>query len=195
MVYDFNIVNTRKVEGLENVTEVEAQITLIDLDSGESKIYNFFGQGQDKGDKGIYKAYTGLQKYFFMKNFLISTGDDPENDSGKANQTAQKTTTATARKSSFVPPTRTSTPALTTPPPTVDNSLTVTGDQNGNLTGMVATVPGSTAQVGVAVTADTPTNVTTTAAPVTAAPTTTTVKKPRGHFNPPKRTPKPAREE
>ena len=84
MVYDFNIIGTRKIEGLENVTEVEAEITLIDLSSGESKVYSFFGQGQDKGDKGIYKAYTGLQKYFFMKNFLISTGDDPENDSGLA---------------------------------------------------------------------------------------------------------------
>ena len=109
LVYDFNIVGTRKVEGLENVTEVEAEITLIDLDSSESKVYSFFGQGQDKGDKGIYKAYTGLQKYFFMKNFLISTGDDPENDTGKANQAVAKpatTAATTTKKSAFVAPTR-----------------------------------------------------------------------------------------
>ena len=117
LVYDFNIVGTRKVEGLENVTEVEAEITLIDLDSSESKVYSFFGQGQDKGDKGIYKAYTGLQKYFFMKNFLISTGDDPENDTGKANQAVAKPATTAAaptKKSAFVAPTRAQAVNLTT---------------------------------------------------------------------------------
>ena len=40
------------------------------------------GQGNDSGDKGGYKAITGAMKYFLMKNFLIATGDDPENDEG-----------------------------------------------------------------------------------------------------------------
>ena len=38
------------------------------------------GEGADTGDKGIYKAMTGAEKYFLMKTFLISTGDDPEAD-------------------------------------------------------------------------------------------------------------------
>jgi hypothetical protein len=29
----------------------------------------------------VYKAITGAMKYFISKNFLISTGDDPEKDS------------------------------------------------------------------------------------------------------------------
>ena len=40
----------------------------------------FVGTGADTGDKGVYKAMTGAEKYFLMKTFLISTGDDPEAD-------------------------------------------------------------------------------------------------------------------
>lgn len=36
------------------------------------------GEGMDTGDKAIYKAITGAQKYVLMKTFLIPTGDDPE---------------------------------------------------------------------------------------------------------------------
>lgn len=32
------------------------------------------------GDKGIYKALTGANKYLLFKLFQIETGDDPEND-------------------------------------------------------------------------------------------------------------------
>ncbi|KRM17466.1 hypothetical protein FD31_GL002657 [Companilactobacillus nantensis DSM 16982] len=39
------------------------------------------GIGMDSGDKAIYKAETGAQKNFLMQLFLMSTGDDPENDS------------------------------------------------------------------------------------------------------------------
>lgn len=45
------------------------------------------GCGNDKnskggvGDKGIYKAATGANKYLLFKLFQIETGDDPEKDS------------------------------------------------------------------------------------------------------------------
>ena len=32
------------------------------------------------GDKGVYKAITGANKYLLFKLFQIETGDDPEND-------------------------------------------------------------------------------------------------------------------
>lgn len=43
----------------------------------------FVGEGQDRGDKAIYKAYTGAHKYFLLRMFNISTGDDndPERES------------------------------------------------------------------------------------------------------------------
>ena len=38
------------------------------------------GQGQDRGDKGIYKAITGAAKYIYAQLFALPTTDDPEAD-------------------------------------------------------------------------------------------------------------------
>jgi len=61
-------------------TKVKMEFTLADIETGETLKSTFWGEGQDKGDKGLYKAYTGATKYFLMKTFLIPTGDDPEAD-------------------------------------------------------------------------------------------------------------------
>jgi hypothetical protein len=45
----------------------------------------FIGYGADTGDKGVYKAMTGAEKYALFKSFLVSSGDDPEADE-KADQ-------------------------------------------------------------------------------------------------------------
>ena len=48
-----------------------------------------YGAGGDKakngniGDKGTYKALTGVNKYFLRQLFQIETGTDPEKDGGK----------------------------------------------------------------------------------------------------------------
>jgi hypothetical protein len=54
--------------------------TFVDAESGESYTVTYPGDGADTGDKGIYKAITGADKYLLMKTFLIETGDDPEKD-------------------------------------------------------------------------------------------------------------------
>lgn len=64
----------------EALTTATLEITLVCADSGEKMVTRWQGQGLDAGDKGYYKAYTGAMKYFLMKTFLISTGDDPEQD-------------------------------------------------------------------------------------------------------------------
>lgn len=48
----------------------------------------FPGYGMDTGDKGIYKALTGAEKAYLMKQFLISTDDDPEADENVDRQQA-----------------------------------------------------------------------------------------------------------
>lgn len=63
-------------------TKVKMEFTLADTETGETIKSVYWGEGQDKGDKGLYKAYTGATKYFLMKTFLIPTGDDPEGDTG-----------------------------------------------------------------------------------------------------------------
>jgi hypothetical protein len=63
------------------LTTVHVNFQWMDGDSGESlAAASFVGTGADTGDKGAYKAMTGAEKYFLMKTFLISTGDDPEAD-------------------------------------------------------------------------------------------------------------------
>ena len=74
------------IDGHGNTT-VTVEYTLAHKD-GEiwpEKIYAF-GCGNDRsktgvGDKGLYKALTGANKYLLFKLFQIETGDDPENDS------------------------------------------------------------------------------------------------------------------
>ena len=62
------------------LTEVEMIYEVCDLDSPDSVKIAWWGEGADKKDKGLYKAYTGGSKYFLLKFFGLATGDDPEND-------------------------------------------------------------------------------------------------------------------
>ena len=68
-------------------------------ESGENLMCHFFGCGNDRntkgvGDKGLYKAITGANKYFLLKTFQLETGDDPERDENYVRpSTEQKTTT------------------------------------------------------------------------------------------------------
>ncbi len=68
------------------VTTVKMEYTLIHKDGDIwPEIIHAAGQGGDKnktgvGDKGLYKAITGANKYLLFKLFQIETGDDPERD-------------------------------------------------------------------------------------------------------------------
>lgn len=80
-----------KSGGDQFLTQLEVQYQLLDTDSGESLTATAYGQGQDKGDKGVYKAATGAEKYFLLKTFLIPTGDDPEKEPYANTRPAQST--------------------------------------------------------------------------------------------------------
>lgn len=59
--------------------------------SGECITFDMPGAGNDKnkngiGDKGVYKALTGSNKYAHLKAFNLSTGDDPERDGDAARE-------------------------------------------------------------------------------------------------------------
>ncbi len=63
------------------ITKVVMEFRFVDGESGEATAPRTFpGEGADSGDKGIYKAMTGAEKYFLLKSFFVSTGDDPEAD-------------------------------------------------------------------------------------------------------------------
>lgn len=69
-----------KREVIGDITFLDVKFTVFDGDSGESIQFDGVGAGQDKGDKGPYKALTGALKYALLKLFQIPTGDDPELD-------------------------------------------------------------------------------------------------------------------
>lgn len=66
------------------VTTVQMEYTLVHKDGDIwPNVICAAGQGGDKnkngvGDKGLYKAITGANKYLLFKLFQIETGDDPE---------------------------------------------------------------------------------------------------------------------
>lgn len=68
-----------------DIAKVKMEFTLVDIDTGAELKSYYWGEGQDKGDKAIYKAYTGAVKYFLLKMFLVSTGDDAEFDQPNTN--------------------------------------------------------------------------------------------------------------
>lgn len=94
-----------------NMVFVKTRHTFSDAESGETIEVHGHGCGEDSGDKAIYKAITGAMKYFVSKNFLMSTGDDPEKDEDKeergqsvvSNQTVSNQPLASDESSSFTP--------------------------------------------------------------------------------------------
>lgn len=69
--------------GVQQLVTLEVQFTIFDAESGESIQFTGFGDGQDFGDKALYKAKTGALKYALTSLFLIPTGDDPETEGKK----------------------------------------------------------------------------------------------------------------
>lgn len=74
--------HTNRSGKTEYIVTVEVEFTFMDGETGETITFTQYGEGQDSGDKGTYKAMTGAQKYALMKAFMIPTGDDPESDNG-----------------------------------------------------------------------------------------------------------------
>lgn len=73
-------VTTTKSGNTEYIYRVDMDFVFMDAETGESLTVQMSGEGQDVGDKAIFKAISGCQKYALMKAFMIPTGDDPEGD-------------------------------------------------------------------------------------------------------------------
>lgn len=66
---------------MDGITQIMMKFTLVNIDKPEEKVEAIIpAQGQDKGDKGVYKALTGAKKYFAALTFMVATGDDPEKE-------------------------------------------------------------------------------------------------------------------
>jgi hypothetical protein len=76
--------------GTQRMCTAKVRFTVEDGESGETRSFVVYGQGQDAGDKAFYKALTGAEKYALLKLFMIPTGDDPEAESPPAKEQAEK---------------------------------------------------------------------------------------------------------
>jgi len=66
-----------------NITRLAMNYVLVNVDNpAETFHVPWYGEATDTQDKGIYKAYTGAEKYALMKLFMVAGEDaDPERDS------------------------------------------------------------------------------------------------------------------
>lgn len=82
LIKSVDTMDTGKTSGRSNEkvfrTIVHTAHIFHDGETGEMLEINGYGVGEDTADKGAYKAMTGAMKYAMSKNFLISSGDDPE---------------------------------------------------------------------------------------------------------------------
>lgn len=68
------------IENKDNITRVVISYLIVDADSGDSVCVEMGGEGQDSGDKAIYKAFTGAYKYMQRQTFSLTSQDsDPDN--------------------------------------------------------------------------------------------------------------------
>lgn len=93
----FPSVSVKEVIQNGTLTTIITEHTFTDVDTGQQIVVSFAGSGDDKGDKGLYKAMTGDTKYLLMKTFLIPTGDDPEVDNTTDARNEGKPTGATTK--------------------------------------------------------------------------------------------------
>lgn len=124
--------NASEITNIGDMTQVKITYTWHCIDSGESMAVVGFGQGCDKQDKGIYKAYTGGLKYFLMKSFLISSEDDPENEKEEKKQygsTNNKVTRSELRPHGIASPAAIAIASKFTYPPVMGNAFKFTHDK------------------------------------------------------------------
>ena len=73
---------TRKTQSGSSQYAVRVQLTIRAVhESGQWAQVAVSGEGQDRADKGIYKAITGARKYGIACLLGLATSDDPEGDS------------------------------------------------------------------------------------------------------------------
>jgi hypothetical protein len=113
-VIEYGVREVEAKNGKMRITFAKVAWTFVDGETGESRTINVPGEGQDYGDKGLYKAMTGSMKYLLMTSFLIPTGEgDPEHDSDEEEKPAGRP--AAPPKPAQPPPPKPDAPKSTAP--------------------------------------------------------------------------------
>lgn len=88
IIFQFSTSNVRIENGL---TFLDCAYAFHDVESGESLTGTFVGSGAGRDEKGNYAAVTGAIKYILTSNFIVPTGDDPEDDKNEVPKTKKET--------------------------------------------------------------------------------------------------------
>jgi hypothetical protein len=64
-------------------TTIHFQFTFACGDTGATRSSPWIGQVDDNSDKAVSKCATAAEKYFLMKTFIVSAGDEPDSDADK----------------------------------------------------------------------------------------------------------------
>ena len=81
--HKFDVLDVEDIVGTNgqpNGRRVKILFELYDVETGYCEKTTVYGEGIDKGDKALYKAFTGALKSYLANTFLIATGNEPEND-------------------------------------------------------------------------------------------------------------------
>jgi hypothetical protein len=95
----------------EYIYKANMRFTFFDAETGESLTGCMSGEGQDNGDKALYKSISGTQKYILMKTFMITDHNDPEGDEGVDERNNGKTPVKPAQPPTSSAPSTNSNPA------------------------------------------------------------------------------------
>lgn len=68
---------------------VDFEFTFADSDTGEYEVRKWSAEADAADDKGINKCATAAEKYFLLKTFIVSTGDEPDADADGARKRTQ----------------------------------------------------------------------------------------------------------
>jgi hypothetical protein len=119
------------VDGKNRLVTCKFAYKFIDVDTGEAEEGTSYGTGVDSLDKGLYKAIAGGIKYILTSNFLIATGDDPEDDRYETDQAKQEQVAAPATKKKGSSKANGSAPAGPSSPAPTNGSPTPAKGGNG----------------------------------------------------------------
>lgn len=78
---------------------VDFEFTFADGESGVYEVRKWSAEADAADDKGINKCATAAEKYFLLKTFIVSTGDEPDADAdGRRKQAQQRPPQQTGNK-------------------------------------------------------------------------------------------------
>lgn len=128
LLFHFSITDLNEVvDGKNRLVTIKTYFKFIDADTGEELEGTSYGTGVDSLDKGLYKAIAGGIKYILTSNFLIPTGDDPEDDKYEKEQAEEQTKATKSKANGKASKTQDAPPPPAPPAPVQQNAGTGSG--------------------------------------------------------------------